>query len=93
MIDTFEIPEELAKELSELMTKQSIRERMLLMLVDQPTRYEEMERMLIPIVNRIDFIKNKITSEYVPEKYRSDKYVWNYNGYDIAKNIVDIQYA
>ena len=90
IIGTFEIPEELAKELSDLLTKQTIRERLLVQLVDQPDKYEETEKMLIPITRKIEAIKVKITKEYVPEKYNSTKYMWNYDGWDVDENRVQI---
>ena len=71
IINSFEIPEELAKELSDLLTKQTIRERLLLQLVDNPVKYEQVESMLLPITSKIEAIKFKITNEYVPEEYRS----------------------
>ena len=90
VIDHFEIPEELAKELSDLLTKQTIRERLLLQLVDDQGKYEAAEDMLLPITAKIEAIKMKITKEYVPSKYHSIKYIWNYNGWEIAKNQVEI---
>lgn len=90
VIDYFEIPDELAKELSELLTKQTIREKLLLQLVDQPDKYEDAEKLLIPITARIEAIKVKITKEYIPEKYVSSKYMWNYDGYEVDQNKVQI---
>ena len=90
VIDYFEIPDELAKELSELLTKQTIREKLLLQLVDQPDKYEDAEKLLIPITARIEAIKVKITKEYIPEKYASSKYMWNYDGYEVDQNKVQI---
>jgi hypothetical protein len=90
VIDMFEIPDELAKELSTLLTKQTIRERILLQLVDQPEKYEEAESLLVPITARIEAIKIKITKDYVPEKYNSRKYIWNYDGYEVDQNKVQI---
>ncbi len=90
IVDTFEIPEELAKELSDLLTKQTIRERLLVQLVDQPEKYDDAEKMLIPITRNIEAIKVKITKEYVPEKYNSAKYMWNYDGWDVDENRVQI---
>ncbi len=88
--DTFEIPEEVAKELSELLTKQSIREHLLLNTLNDKEKYDEVERQLIPIIQKIDAIKNKITNEFVPKQYNSEKYMWNYDGYEISKNILQI---
>lgn len=89
-VDFFEIPEELAKELSELLTKQSIRDRLLLELIDNPEMYDALEAKLIPITSRIDEIKIKITREFVPEKYNSSEYIWNYLGWNIDKNKVEV---
>ena len=88
--DTFEIPEEVAKELSELLTKQSIREHLLLNTLNDKEKYDEVERQLIPIIQKIDAIKNKITNEFVPTQYNSEKYMWNYDGYEISKNVLQI---
>lgn len=90
LVGSFEIPEELAKELSELLTKQSIRKDMLLQLVDDPEKYESMEKMLMPITSRIEAIKIKITNDYVPAEYNSMKYVWNYDGYEVSGKTVSI---
>lgn len=90
IVDTFEIPEELAKELSDLLTKQTIRERVLVQLVDQPDKYSTAEELLIPITRKIEAIKVKITKEYVPEEYNSAIYMWNYDGWDVDENRVQI---
>lgn len=90
IVGSFEIPDELAKELSELLTKQTIRERLLLQLIDEPEKYEKAEEMLVPIVSKIEAIKIKITKEYVPAEYNSTQYVWNYDGYEVAGNKVQI---
>ena len=90
VIDHFEIPEELARELSELLTKQVIRERLLLQLINDPEKYEQAESNLVPITAKIEAIKLKITKEYIPDKYNSRRYVWNYNGFEIDQNRVEI---
>lgn len=90
IIGSFEIPEELAKELSELLTKQTIRERLLAQLIDEPVKYEKTEAMLIPVTARIEAIKVKITNEFVPEEYRSSEYIWNYDGFEVAGCKVNI---
>ncbi|MCM1233501.1 MAG: hypothetical protein NC489_25580 [Ruminococcus flavefaciens] len=91
VIDTFEIPDELAHELSDLLTKQVIKERLLLQLLNDPEKYEQVENMLVPITARIEAIKFKISNEYVPDHYRFAKYQWNYNGYEIDANRLDVQ--
>lgn len=90
LVASFEIPEELAKELSELLTKQTIRERLLVQLIDEPTKYEKAEAILLPVTAKIEAIKVKITNEYVPEEYRSSEYIWNYDGWEIAGSNVNI---
>lgn len=90
IVGTFEIPEELAKELSDLLTKQTIRMQVLTNVIDQPDKYEIAEKNLIPITRKIEAIKVKITKEYVPDKYDDPKYVWNYDGWDVSENKVQI---
>lgn len=90
VVDYFEIPDELAKELSDLLTKQKIRENLLVNLVTEPEKYDAAEAMLIPITERIEAIKIKITKDYVPEKYNSIRYMWNYDGYTIDENRVQV---
>lgn len=90
IVGTFEIPEELAKELSALLTKQTIRMQVLTNVIDQPDKYEIAEKNLIPITRKIEAIKVKITKEYVPDKYDDPKYVWNYDGWDVSENKVQI---
>lgn len=89
-VESFKIPNALAMELSELLTKQTIRERLLLQLLDDPVKYEQAESMLIPVTAKIEEIKVKITNEYVPEHYRFSNYVWNYDGWEVAGNEVHI---
>lgn len=90
VIDTFEIPDELAKELSENLIKQTIRQRTLQELIEDPVKYEAAEKLLIPVVSRVEAIKLKITKEYVPDKYNSIQYMWNYDGYEVDGNRVQI---
>ncbi len=90
IVGTFEIPEELAKELSDLLTKQTIRMQVLTNVIDQPDKYEIAEKNLIPITRKVEAIKVKITKEDVPDKYEDPKYVWNYDGWDVSENKVQI---
>lgn len=90
IIDYFEIPDELAKELSENLIKQSIRQGILENVINDPAKYEAAEKLLIPVVAKIDAIKVNITRNFVPAKYRSDEYQWNYDGYEIDGNKVQI---
>ena len=89
VIDHFEIPEELAKRLSDVMTMVSIRMQML----ERKTgdEYDEFEKQLMKPMAEFESIKIKITREYIPDKYRSSsKYIWNYNGWETSKNLVEI---
>ena len=90
MVGSFEIPVELANELSELLTKQTIREKLLLQLIDDPVKYEQAESLLLPITSKIEAIKFKITNEYVPSHYRYSNYIWNYDGWEVAGNKVNV---
>ena len=53
-------------------------------------QYDLAEAKLIPIVSEIEAIKIKITEDYIPEEYRDSKYNWNYNGWEIDKNKVEV---
>lgn len=90
IVDHFEIPDELAKELSELLVKQTIRQRLLADVIGNAEKYEAAENNLIPIVSRIEAIKVLITKSFVPEKYNSMEYVWNYNGYEVSANKIEV---
>ena len=90
VIDYFEIPEDIAKELSDVMVKHSIRESILLKLVNDKEKYEAAEANLIPITARLEALKIQITRDYVPKKYNSRKFIWNYNGFDVDGNRVQI---
>ena len=90
IIDQFVIPEEMAKELSALLTESSIKKSLLVELVETPTKYEIIEKLVIGLEDKITVIKNKITKELVPLKYRSSQYSWNYDGYSSAGNTLHI---
>ncbi|MCM1215382.1 MAG: hypothetical protein NC548_12790 [Lachnospiraceae bacterium] len=90
IVASFEIPNELATELSNLLTKQVIKERLLLQLLDDREKYNQVENDLVPITARVEAIKLKITKEYVPEEYSSSRYSWSYDGYEVAGNMVYI---
>lgn len=90
VIDYFEIPDEMAQRLTDLLATQTIRERLLSNVIDQPAKYNEMEKELVKVVREVEAIKVNITKNYVPEKYNSPEYMWNYDGYDIDGNKVQI---
>lgn len=89
-IDTFEIPTEIAQNLTNLMTNQAINDRILSSVADQPEKYKAVMADQIKIQREIDALKYKITSEFVPDQYRFEQYSWNYNGIDVAGNEVEI---
>ena len=90
VIDHFIIPEALAKELSELLVVEATRGKILVQLLDDPVKYQKFEETLLPVTARIEAIKAKITREYVPSKYNSSEYMWNYDGYEIDECNVQI---
>lgn len=90
IIDQFEIPDELAKELTALLTESSVKKSLLIELVEYPTKYEIIEKAVITLEDKISALKNTITREYVPEEYRTSEFSWNYDGYPTAGNIVQI---
>lgn len=85
-VTTFEVPEEIAKKLSDLLTKQTIKERLLMQLTNEPEKFEAVEKMLIPITEEISALKIKITQEFVPEEFNSPEYIWNYDGWAVSQN-------
>lgn len=90
VIDQIEIPEDIAKELSDLLVKQVVRERVLLASLSDPVKFEEAEKLVLPITEKIEAMKTRITQSYIPEKYNDSKYIWNYNGYAVSQNKIEI---
>lgn len=92
VVGSFGIPDELAKELSDLLVKQTIRDRLMYQFIEQgnTAKAAEVEKMIIPITSKIEAIKIRITNEFVPKEYNSQRYMWNYNGYEISGNKVDV---
>ena len=89
-VEVFEIPEYLAKELSDLLVRESIRKKLLSEVLNDPVKYEQIEDLLAKATERIDEIKHLITIEYVPDEFHSEKFIWDYKGYSIDKNVVSI---
>ncbi len=85
-VGQFNIPDEMAKELSELLSRKTILEDVLVgvaMKKDMET-FDNLTKELYPVIEGIEAIKHKITSELVPDEFKSEKYIWNYDGYMIA---------
>lgn len=90
-VTNFDIPEDVAKRLSDLLVKQNIREKICAQVAStNPAAYEETEKLLIPIVTEVEALKATITKEYVPDEYASSAYMWNYDGYAIAGTNVSV---
>ena len=92
-VTTFEVPEHLAKRLSDLLIKERIRKQLLFDAVNDSAKFDELENLLIIVTSEIDKIKYDITTLYVPNEYRNEKYMWDYNGFGIDKNIFTIYKA
>lgn len=90
VVEYVEVPEELAQELSELLTKQTIRERLLMQNLNDVDAFEKIEALLVPITAKIEALKVKITSQHIPEKYQFERYIWNYEGWEVAQNRIQI---
>lgn len=89
-VTTFEIPEEIAKHLSVLLVKEKVRKELLSNLIGNKNKFEEVEQLLIEVSSEVEKIKHDITTLYVPEQYRSEEFIWDYNGFEIDKNILTI---
>lgn len=92
-VTTFEIPEELAKHLSILLVKEKVRKELLSNSIGDKNKFEEVEQLVVEVSSEVEKIKHDITTLYVPEKYRSEEFVWDYNGFEIDNNIVTIYKA
>ena len=92
-VTTFEIPEELAKHLSILLVKEKVRKELLSNSIGDKNKFEEVEQFVVEVSSEVEKIKHDITTLYVPEKYRSEEFVWDYNGFEIDNNIVTIYKA
>lgn len=91
VIDTFEIPDEMAKELDQLITRVGIMKDILAANVNNQAAYDKLEAKLMPLQSRYSTIKSAITYQYVPAKYNSNDFSWVYPGYDLAGNICWIE--
>lgn len=90
IVDHVEIPDDIAKNLSDLLVKQVVRERILMASLSDPVKFEEAEKLLLPITEKIEMMKTRITQNLIPDRYNDPKYIWNYNGYAISENKIDI---
>lgn len=91
VIDTFEIPDEMARELDRLIIQVDIMKDMLAANVIDDGRFDKLQEKLIPLQSRYTTLKNLITYQYVPSKYNSENYSWNYPGYELTGNTCWIQ--
>lgn len=91
VIDTFEIPDEMARELDRLIVQVDIMKDMLAASVGNEANFNKLQEKLVPLQSRYTTIKNLITYQYVPGKYNSESYSWNYPGYELSGNTCWIQ--
>ena len=88
LVTTFEVPTELAQELSELLIKEDILQTSIDHLFSQgDEKWTEVMEQLTKVKSRINTLKNKVTNDFVPDQYRDQKYVWNYEGEGITFQI------
>lgn len=85
-VGQFDIPDEMAKELSELLSRKTILEDVLVgvAMKKDMDAFDNLAKELYPTIEGIEAIKHKITAELVPDEFKTDKYIWNYDGYAIA---------
>ena len=89
---TFEIPTELANELSELLIKEEVLQTSIDHLFSQgDENWTEVMDKLTRVKQRINSIKNKITNDFVPDQYKDPRYVWNYEGSGNTFQIYDTE--
>lgn len=90
IVEVAEIPQSLAERLSKLLVKESIRRQLLNDSLNDPAKYELAEERLIPIVSEINEIKHLITEKYIPDDFKSDRFIWSFDGIEIDNNHVKI---
>lgn len=90
VVDTVKIDSALARRLSDLLSIQSIRQSLLLQLLDNIDSYNKVEQMLIPITDEINQIKNQITLYEVPDQYKDPMFIWSYDGWATNEDKINI---
>lgn len=81
LVATFEVPVELAEELSTLLIKEEVLQTSIDHLFSQgDENWTEVMDELTKVKSRINALKNKVTSDFVPDQYKDPRYVWNYEG-------------
>ena len=88
-VTTFDIPEELGKQLTKAMTLRDIRSNMLTAAIGNPG-YLEMESLLVEAEQDLNRLKTIVTRDYVPAEYANERYQWNYPGFEASGTTVYI---
>lgn len=92
-VATFKIPEDVAHALSDALLSVTIRTdvaKRIFTTGDHDDYYAFEKETLVPLYNTIESLQRKITTEFVPEEYRSSEYTWNYNGWNVDQNTCSI---
>ena len=89
-VAAFEVPGELANELSELLIREEILQTSVDHLFSQnDENWTNAMDELAKTKARIKAIKNKVTDDFVPDAYKDPRYVWNYDGTGVVFQIYD----
>lgn len=89
-VGTFEIPDDIAQELTELMAKRDVYESLMIKSANDPAAFDVIESKLIDTVRKYDAVRNRITDDLLPDEFRNAAYTWTYRGYEIDKNVVSV---
>ena len=89
-VTKIKIPEDVAKELSDLINKKTVRLEVAASCIKDDEAYAIAESKLIQVTERMEFLKDVITNQFIPLEYKSEEYTWNYNGYLIDKDEISI---
>lgn len=89
-IGTFTIPEDVAKELTELMAKTDVYESLMIKAANDPGAFDVIEKKLLDTVQKYNTVKTRITDELLPDEYRNESYTWSYRGWDIDKDVLTV---
>lgn len=92
LVDTVELPEDIAANLLNNLTKYKVIMDAYIKVVDDndPVKINAIESNLVAVSQDIEWIKRHITEEYIPDKYRSDAFIWEFNGAIRGDNKISI---
>lgn len=91
-VDTVELPEEIASNLLDNLTKYKVILDAYVNVADSndPVKAGAITDHLVAVSQDIEWIKKHITEEYIPDKYRSDAFIWEFNGTIRGDNKISI---